>query len=110
MQIKPFRDYVFIKLLEKEYTTHGGILLPHKKDHPKARKGKVIAIGTGKRDKQGNLIPFSVKVGDTVLIGKYMGVAEFKMDDDEIIRIANDDILAVIDPTQEQTDSFFYRE
>jgi chaperonin GroES len=109
MQVKPLRDYIFIQILEKEHVTHGGIVLNHKKDHPKARKGKVVSIGTGKRDDKGNLIPFDVQVGDTVLIGKHMGVA-LKVDNEELVRVTNDDILAVIDGRAAQADSFFHRE
>lgn len=109
LQVKPLRDYIFVQILDKEYATHGGIVLPHKKDHPKARKGKVVSIGTGKRDDKGNLIPFDVQIGDTVLIGKYMGVA-LKVDDEELVRVTNDDILAVINGREAQASSFFLKE
>ncbi len=70
--LQPIGNRVLVKRLEAEETLKGGIILPDTAKK-KQEQAKVIAIGTGKKDKQGNLIPFSVKVGDIILMEKYSG-------------------------------------
>jgi chaperonin GroES len=59
-------------------------------------RGKVIAVGKGKVNEQGDVRPLDVKVGDMVLFGKYSG-SEIKVDGDEVLMMREDDILAVIE-------------
>ena len=93
-QIKPLGNHVLIKRKEA-CLSKGNILLPDSAQE-KPREGKVIAIGSGKRDEKGNFEPMSVKPGDEVLFSSYAGT-EVKMDDDgEYLLMAEDDILGIL--------------
>ena len=72
MQIRPLHDRVIVKRLEAERTTASGIVLPDTAGE-KPDQGEVLAVGPGKRDEAGKLLPMDVKVGDRVLFGKYAG-------------------------------------
>jgi chaperonin GroES len=93
MRIRPLHDRIVIKRLETEAKTKGGIIIPDTAKE-KPIEGRVVAVGNGKLLKNGTLRPLDVKVGDTVLIGKYSG-NEVKLDGDEHVLIREDDILAV---------------
>ena len=82
--IKPLSNHVFIEPVEEDKTTESGIVIPDTADKEKPMKGKVIAIGEGKRDENGKLIPMSVKVGDVVLFKKY-GPDEIEVDGKEYL-------------------------
>jgi len=96
INIKPLGDYVLIEPIKEEEKTKAGILLPESAEKEKPEKGKVIAVGPGRRDEKGNLIPVSVKVGQTVLFKKY-GPDEIKVDDKEYLICKEEDILAIIE-------------
>ncbi len=72
----------------------GGILIPDSAKE-KPQEYKVIALGTGKTDDNGNKVPFDVKVGDIVLTSRYGG-SEVKVDDKEYKVVNQDDILAIV--------------
>ena len=94
-QVRPLEDRVLVKPLEAETKTASGLFLPETAKE-KPQEGKVIAIGTGKRDDNGKLIPFEVKKGDRVLISKYGGT-EIKVDGKDYLIMREDDILGVIE-------------
>ncbi len=94
MNIKPLGDRVLVKPLEQEEVEKGGIIIPDSAKE-KPQEGKVVALGTGKKDDDGKLVPFNVKKGDKVLMPKYGGT-EVKVGDDEYQIVREDDILAVI--------------
>jgi chaperonin GroES len=96
INIKPLADYVLIEPIKEEEKTKAGILLPESAEKEKPEKGKVIAVGPGRKDEKGNLIPVSVKVGQTVLFKKY-GPDEIKVDDKEYLICKEEDILAIIE-------------
>jgi len=96
MKIIPLADYVLIEPIKEEEKTKAGILLPESAEKEKPEKGKVIAVGPGRRDEKGNLIPVSVKAGQTVLFKKY-GPDEVKVDDKEYLICKEEDILAIIE-------------
>jgi chaperonin GroES len=96
INIKPLADYVLIEPIKEEEKTKAGILLPESAEKEKPEKGKVIAVGPGRRDEKGNLIPVSVKVGQTVLFKKY-GPDEIKVNDKEYLICKEEDILAIIE-------------
>jgi len=96
MNIKPLSNHVFIEPVEEDKTTESGIVIPDTADKEKPMKGKVIAIGEGKRDENGKLIPMSVKVGDVVLFKKY-GPDEIEVDGKEYLVGEETDILAIIE-------------
>ena len=94
MNIKPLGERVLIEPLKEGEVNKGGIIIPDSAKE-KPQEGKVIAVGTGKVDESGKVIPFNVKEGDTVLLPKYGGT-EVKLDDKEYLIVREDDILAVI--------------
>jgi len=94
--IKPLSNHVFIEPVEEETTTESGIVIPDTADKERPIKGKVIAVGEGKRDDDGKLIPMSVKIGDVVLFKKY-GPDEIEVDGKTYLVGSEDDILAVIE-------------
>ncbi|MEL0102354.1 MAG: co-chaperone GroES [Gammaproteobacteria bacterium] len=95
MKIRPLHDRVVIKRMEEEKASPGGIIIPDSATE-KPIKGEVIAVGNGKIQDDGKVQPLDVKVGDTVLFGKYAGT-EIKVDSDELVVMKEDDIMAVID-------------
>ncbi len=94
MEIRPLHDRVIVKRLAAERTTASGIVIPDTAGD-KPDQGQVIAVGPGKRDEQGKLIPMGVKVGDTVIFGKYSGQT-VKVDGDELLVMREDDIMGVL--------------
>ena len=95
MTIKPLFDQVLIKMTEAEETTKSGIILAGTaKEKPQI--AEVIAVGEGKHDNNGKLIPMEVKVGDKVITGKYSGT-EVKMDGVEYTIVKQSDILAIVE-------------
>ena len=94
MKFRPLHDRVVVQRMESEEKTAGGIIIPDSAKE-KPQEGKVIAVGTGKLDDSGKVIPFNVKKGDTVLMPKYGGT-EVKLDGKEYQIVREDDILAVI--------------
>ena len=93
MKLRPLQDRIVVKRLEGETQTKGGIIIPDTAKE-KPIEGKVIAVGNGKVLKDGKVRPLEVKVGDTVLFGKYSGT-EVKIDGVEHVLIREDDVLAV---------------
>ena len=95
MNIRPLQDRVIIKRMEEETTSAGGILIPDSATE-KPIRGEVTAVGPGKVLDNGEKRPLDVKVGDTVLFGKYSGT-EVKLDDKELLVMREEDIMGVIE-------------
>ncbi len=95
MNFKPLSNHLFLEPLEEEKKTKGGIVLPDTAEKEKPIKGKVLAVGPGKRSDKGELRPMSVKVGDVVLFKKY-GPDEIEIEGKKYLVGDEDDILAVI--------------
>ena len=95
-KLKPLGSRVVIKPLEREEMTKSGILLPDTAKE-KPQEGKVLSVGPGDRHPDtGERIAVELKVGDKVLFQKYAGT-EFKLDDEELLILAEKDVLAVIE-------------
>ncbi|MBX3071287.1 MAG: co-chaperone GroES [Thermomicrobiales bacterium] len=94
LKLRPLADRVVIRPLGREETTRSGIVLPDTAKE-KPQRGTVIAAGEGRRDDDGNRIALDVSVGDQVLFAKYAGT-EFKLDDEDLLILAEKDILAVV--------------
>lgn len=94
LNLKPLGDRVVIKPAGREEVTASGIMLPDTAKE-KPQRGTIVAAGEGRRDDDGDRIPMDVKVGDQVLFAKYAGT-EFKLDDQDLLILAEKDILAVI--------------
>jgi chaperonin GroES len=95
MKIRPLQDRVIIKRVEEEEKTKGGIIIPDTAKE-KPQEGRVVAVGKGKVDDDGKIIPLEVKVNDRILFGKYSGT-EINIDGDEHLIIREEDILGIID-------------
>lgn len=95
MKLRPLHDRVVIKRMEEERTSPGGIVIPDSATE-KPIKGEVLAVGNGKVSDKGDVRPLDLKVGDTVLFGKYSGT-EIKVDGDELLVMKEDDVMAVVE-------------
>ena len=89
LNIKPLADRVVIEPLAAETQTASGLFIPDSAQE-KQQKGKVVAVGAGKKDHD-----MTVKKGDTVLYGKYAGT-ELSMDGKDYMIMREDDILAIV--------------
>lgn len=93
--LKPLGDRVIIRPSAEEEKTKGGIFLPDTaRDKP--TEGDVVAVGPGRRLKDGGFAPLGVKVGDRVIHSKYAGT-EIKDGKDELVIVDADSVLAIID-------------
>ena len=95
MSIRPLQDRVIVRRKEEERTSPGGIVLPDSATE-KPNYGEVVSVGPGKRNSDGNVSPVDLKAGDTVLFGQYAGT-KVKFEGEELLVMAEDDIMAVID-------------
>ncbi len=94
-KLRPLGDKILVKRVEAETKTKSGIVLPDSaKEKPK--RGKVVAVGTGKRLDDGSTAEFSVKIGNEVLFTSYGGT-EVKIDGEELLIMTEDDVLAVVE-------------
>ena len=95
MNIRPLHDRVVVKRMEEERTSAGGIVIPDSATE-KPSRGEVVAVGNGKVADNGDVRALDVKVGDTVLFGKFAGT-EVKVDGQEVLIMREDDIMGVIE-------------
>lgn len=95
MGLRPLHDRVIVERLEKETTTASGIVLPGDAAE-KPDQGTVLAVGNGKILEDGKVRALDVKVGDTVLFGKYSGQA-VKVDGKEVLVMREEDIMAIVE-------------
>jgi chaperonin GroES len=93
MKVQPLYDRILLKRIETKEQKKGEIIIPDSAKE-KPMEGKVIAVGSGRIEK-GERIPLEVKVGDTVLFGKYAGT-EIKIDDREHVILREDEVLGII--------------
>ena len=89
MQVRPLHDRVLVRRFNEEEKSKGGIIIPDTAKE-KPQKGTVVAVGPGKKDE-----PMTVKVGDSVLYGKYAGT-EITVDGESYLIMRESDIVAVI--------------
>ena len=96
MKLKPLGDRLIVKALEEEETTSSGIVLPDTAKE-KPQKGKVLAVGDGKWDDDGEKrIPLDVAEGDEVLYSKYGGT-EIKVEGEDLLVLRESDVLAKLE-------------
>jgi chaperonin GroES len=95
MQFRPLHDRVVVRRIDADEKTAGGIIIPDTAKE-KPSQGEVIAVGPGGRDESGKLVPIDVKIGDTVLFGKWSGT-DVKLDGKELLIMKESDILGVIE-------------
>jgi chaperonin GroES len=95
VRLQPLGDRVVVEREESEARTAGGILLPDSAQNKPAR-GTVISVGEGRLTDKGERKPLQVKAGDHVVFTSYAG-EQFKVGDEELLLMREDDILAVIE-------------
>lgn len=94
MQLRPLQDRVVVQRLDEETKTAGGIIIPDNHTE-KPSQGKIVAVGTGYRLNDGSVRNLDVKVGDTVLFGKYSGTT-VKVEGKEVLIMKEDEILGIL--------------
>ena len=95
MKIRPLQDRVIVKRIQEEEKTKGGIIIPDTAKE-KPQEGKVVAVGKGKANEDGKVVPLDVKVNDRILFGKYSG-SDITIDGEEHLIMREEDILGVIE-------------
>jgi chaperonin GroES len=95
VSIKPLEDRILVQTLDAEQTTASGLVIPDTAKE-KPQEGKVLAVGPGRIDDNGNRVAVDVSVGDTVVYSKYGGT-EVKYDGEEYLILSARDVLAVVE-------------
>ena len=95
MKVKPLHDRILVRRIEEEEKTKGGLIIPDTAKE-KPQEGKVIAVGKGQVNDDGELRPLDVRKGDRILFGKYSGT-EIQLEGEEHLIIREDDVLAVLE-------------
>jgi chaperonin GroES len=96
MKIRPLHDRVVVRRQEEEQTSAGGIVLTGSAKE-KPNQGAVVAVGSGRVLDNGEVRPLDVKVGDSVIFGKYAGNDTIDVDGEELIILSESDIKAVVE-------------
>ena len=96
IHIRPLHDRLIVKRIEEqEQTSAGGIIIPDSAKE-KPQEGKVIAVGKGKVNDDGKVVPLDVKAGDRILFGKYSG-SEIKIDGEEHLILREEEVLGIVE-------------
>jgi chaperonin GroES len=99
MAVRPLRDRILVERIEEQEQRIGGIIIPDSAKE-KPQQGRVVAAGRGRVNDKGEVFPLDVKVGDTVLIGKYSGT-EIKLDGKEYVILREEEVLGVVEGVPE---------
>ena len=94
MDLQPLGDRLIVEVLEEEETTTSGIVLPDTAKE-KPQRGKVLAVGPGSRNDEGNIIPMEIAEGDEIIFSKYGGT-EIKVGTDDYLILRESDVLAKV--------------
>src|SRR5262245_32807473 len=94
IRFRPLHDRVVVKRIDAEEKSAGGIIIPDTAKE-KPSQGEIIAVGPGARDESGKLVALDVKVGNTVLFGKWSGT-EVKLDGEELLIMKESDIMGIV--------------
>jgi chaperonin GroES len=94
MDLQPLGDRIIVEILDEEETTVSGIVLPDTAKE-KPQRGKVLAVGPGARDEDGDYIKMDVEVGDEIIFSKYGGT-EIKVGADDVLILRESDVLAKV--------------
>ena len=95
MNFRPLRDNVLIKRVEATEKTSGGLYIPSSASD-KPQEAKVIAVGPGRENSDGELVPMTVKTGNFVLFGEYSG-KKVSLDGEEHLIVRESEILAIVE-------------
>lgn len=96
MNLQPLGDRLIVEVLDEESTTASGIVLPDTAQE-KPQRGKVLSVGPGPRDEDGEYIKMDVEEGDEIIFSKYGGT-EIKIGADEVLILRESDVLAKVIP------------
>ena len=94
MNLKPLGDRLIVEVLEEEETTTSGIVLPDTAKE-KPQRGRVLAVGPGSRDEDGEYVKMDIEEGDEIIFSKYGGT-EIKVGADEVLILRESDVLAKV--------------
>jgi chaperonin GroES len=94
LNLKPLADRIVVEPVEQEEITASGIYVPETAKE-KPQEGKVVAVGPGRKDEDGERIPMDVSEGDRVLYAKYAGT-EVKLGDKKYLILKESDVLAIV--------------
>ena len=94
MDLQPLGDRIIVEILDEEETTISGIVLPDTAKE-KPQRGRILAVGPGPRDEDGEYIKMDVEVGDEVIFSKYGGT-EIKVGPDDVLILRESDVLAKV--------------
>lgn len=97
MKLVPLQDRVVISPSKQQEVTSGGIIIPETANEGGTVRGEVIAIGNGKRDEKGKLIPMETKIGDNVLYGTNLYGTTVNIDGEDFVIMREDNILAILE-------------
>lgn len=92
--MKPIGSNILVKPESQDETTPSGLVISASAKSEKPQRGEVLALGTGRKDKDGKVLPFSVEVGDVVVFKKY-SPDEIEVDGETYLIMEETDILAV---------------
>jgi len=95
MNFRPLHDRILIERVEDKQTAKGGIVIPDTAKE-KPQEGQVVAVGSGKRNEDGKVVPLDVKAGDRILFGKFSGT-EIKIDNQEYLILREEEVLGIIE-------------
>lgn len=94
MSFKPLHDRVAVRRIEQDEKTAGGVIIPDTAKE-KPSEGVVVSVGSGARDKDGNVVALNVKAGDKVLFGKWSGT-EMTINGEDLLIMQESDIMGVL--------------
>jgi chaperonin GroES len=95
MKVRPLHDRLLVRRIDEKETAPGGIIIPDTAKE-KPTEGRVLAAGNGRVLDNGTKLALEVKVGDTILFGKYSGT-EIKVDGEEVVIVREDEVLAIVE-------------
>jgi chaperonin GroES len=103
MNLQPLGDRLIVEALEEEETTVSGIVLPDTAKE-KPQRGRVLAVGPGPRDEDGNYVKMDLEAGDEIIFSKYGGT-DIKLGADDYLILRESDVLAKVIGTTKSTKS-----
>ena len=95
MNFRPLHDRVVLRRIDEEEKSAGGIIIPDTAKE-KPSQGKIVAVGSGARNENGEITPLDVRVGNTILFGKWSGT-EIKIDGEELLIMKESDVMGILE-------------
>uniref|UniRef100_A0A7C4M130 Co-chaperonin GroES n=1 Tax=candidate division CPR3 bacterium TaxID=2268181 RepID=A0A7C4M130_UNCC3 len=96
MKILPTQDKILVKPIKEDKPQVGGIIIPETVSGERPQKGEILAVGPGRKNPDGKIIPINLKVGDKIIFSKY-SPTEIKENDEELFILSESDVLAIIE-------------